>query len=183
MTGSGISTKRSETITMVWEEENQKLGGIYNPTDGKLIRNKFSTCLKNTAIRICHAESVDAIVFPEIVGRVATLDRTSLYWDGTTQDIEKEKGSVDPFSERFSGNTNALSLRVFIVDKNGYLVLRSMAGIEHPYIIVGEGNEKRWKVRQDLLTDTARISRAVAVSLHPFIFYPEYPAKPIFSEE
>ena len=128
-------------------------------------------------------QSVDALVFPEIVMRLATLDKAVIYWDGTVQNIKKADGDVNPFTEIYSGSSYALSLRIFIIDKNNQLILRNIGGIEHPYRSERDGMKGKWELRKDLLMDSEKIKHAIGVSLHPFIPYAKYPENPTFSKE
>ncbi|MGA2109805.1 MAG: hypothetical protein ABSH25_19440, partial [Syntrophorhabdales bacterium] len=105
------------------------------------------------------------------------------FWDGTVQKIDVAKGSEDFFPANWNGESFALSLSILIIDKNNRLVLRNVAGIEHPFEAVGKGTTPKWKKRKDLLTDSARIHHAIAVSLHPLIPFAGYPEKPAFSKE
>jgi hypothetical protein len=93
------------------------------------------------------------------------------------------KGFENPLSTRWSGDSLALSLSILIIDKNNRLVLRNVAGIEHPFVAIREGTTPKVERRKDLLTDAARIHRAIAVALHPLIPFAEYPEKPAFSKE
>ena len=167
----------------MWEEERRRSGGIYNPADGALDEKKFGTTVRNAVVRVCNLCTADAVIFPEIIVRTATLDGVVMYWDGTVQHIEREDGHIDSFSDTFSGNLHVLSLRVLIVNKDGRLILRNIAGIESPYIEAKDGLTAKWVLRMGMLTNTARIKKAVAISLHPFIFNPDYPKNPSFSKE
>ena len=178
---------RSEQTTTaarnVWEEEQKKVGGIYNAADGSLDQNKFDTSLRAAAEKLCRTYSVDAIVFPQIVLRMAALEGTSIQWDGTLQYLESEDGYVDSSRYKFSGHVLAISLEIVIIDKNGRLVLKNVAGMEQLYLVDKSDRPFKWTLRKNMLTDKARIKEAVAVGLHPFIVYPDYPSKPRFSEK
>ncbi len=103
LTGHGITViSQGEAIKTTWEEEKRKAGGIYNSTDGSLQKDKFADSVKATVQRVCADQSVDAVLFHDIIARRATLDRSVLYWDGVQQNIETDKGFADPFTETFS---------------------------------------------------------------------------------
>jgi len=184
LTEHGVRVEPSETTKDMWEEEKRRSGGVYNPADGTLDEKKFGATARNAVVRMCNVCSADAVIFPEIILRTATLDRNLIYWDGTVQYIEKESGGyVDPFTETFSGNSNALSLRIFIIGKDGHLILRNIAGIESLYKAAWDGLNRKWVFRKEMLADSGKIKKAVAISLHPFIFNPDYPRNPSFSKE
>ncbi len=172
-------------ITAVFEEEKRKAGGIYNAQDGTLDRDRLSVVLRNTVKKLCNVYSVDAVVIPEIVARKATLEGNIMHWDGVVRPIEYQDRSELSFNARpfntFNGSSTGLSLMVFIVDRTGRQVLRNVAGIESPHKVAWEGKEIKFVPRKDMLANTASIREAVAISLHPFIVYSEYPSHPNFS--
>jgi hypothetical protein len=173
----------SVEIRAIWEEEKKKIGGIYDSNNGHLLNERLSLCLRNTAVRICKSQAVDAIVFPALIMRKATLNGIVIYWDGTEQIIQSNNGDINPFTDEFSGDAVAFSLEIILIDKDGHLILHNIVGIEHPYQYVKEGLKGKWELRKDMLTDKGNIGRAVAMSFHPFIPCSEYPAKVSFSQE
>lgn len=182
LTEHGVRVEPSETTKEMWEEEKRISGGIYNHSDGTLNKDKFSATVRNAVVKVCNAYSADAVVFPDIILRLATLDGTMMYWDGTVQSIEREDGHVD-FSQTYGGTSNGLSLRIIIVNKDGWPILTNIAGVESLYMVGWDGVVPKWVFRKDMLADTGKIRRAVAISLHPFIFNPDYPRNPAFSKE
>jgi hypothetical protein len=178
-----VAAEPCKAAGTIWNEQKREAGGIYDSYEGRVDTEKLRVAIRSTVSRICAAEEVDAVVFPEIVVRRATLEGTAVVWDGTVQKIDVAKGSEDFFPANWNGESFALSLVILIIDKNNRLVLRNVAGIEHPFEAVREGTAPKWKKRKDLLTDSARIHHAIAVSLHPLIPFSGYPEKPAFSKE
>ncbi len=183
MNDHGVAAESAELVDRVWKEEQEKIGGIYNSRNGRLDNSKFAICLRSTVTKVCDALSVDALVFPGIVQRTATLNGRFIYWDGTSLHIEVENGLADPLRENFSGTSEAISLSILIIDKNDRLLLKNVAGIEHPVKAVLNGPKVGWETRKDLLKDKARIDHAIAVGLYPFIPFSGYPENPSFSKK
>lgn len=179
----GLRVDSGAEIRTIWREEKAKVGGIYDPNDGHLLKDRLTLCLRNATVRICESRAVDAVAFPAIIMRTATLDGISVYWDGTNQIVQTREGAANLNTDSFSGNASALSLEMILVSRDGRPILRNIAGIEHPYRYVKEGPKGTWQLRKDLLTDKDNLSRAVAMSFHPFIPCVDYPAKATFSQE
>jgi len=183
LTDNKIATQPAEKIAAIWKEEIQKAGGIFDPADGKLQPYKFNKCLRNMVTKVCDSQAVDAVVLTAIIRRPAIIENSVVYWDGAEQSIEFGKGDERPFADRVSGDSTALSLRVFIVNKDGRIILKNFAGLEFPYKVVLDKrtrSETKMELRKDLFTDEARIRQAVAISLHPFMLFSEYPKNPAF---
>jgi len=175
----GVTCLTGETVSGVWVEENKRIGGIYNPADGSVAKEKVGPCLKNTVVRVCGTQSVQAVIFPEIVARPAFIYGTTVYWDGAEQRIE----NADLTADFYSGTTMALSLKIRILDRDGRGILKNIAGIEHPFRLRRGPGIREWEPTKGPLSDPAGIERAAAMALHPFIPYPKYPRNPSFSEE
>jgi hypothetical protein len=174
----GMTVKQGDMIAGIWKEEKEKIGGIYSSRDGRVDGKKFTLAMGKTVSRSCEALSIDAVVFPEVVGRMAKLAGVLVYWDGEQQHILNDSSTFT----NFTGSTMALSLSVMIIDKNNRIVLKNVAGIEHPYRYINDGGTPKWELRNDLLVDKAGIDRAIAVSLHPLIPFSGYPEHPSFSK-
>lgn len=180
LAGHGITVKEAGPVTPIWQEEQRKVGGLYNSSNGSFREEAYVTCLKAMVKRVCRDQGVDAVVFAELAMRPATLDGTVVYWDGALENIETEYGYANPSTGDFSGETTALSIKILIVDRNGQMVLRNYAGLVHPYRAVMDRKRHKWEKRPGLSVDPKKLDRAVALSLHPFIPYSEFPENPAF---
>ena len=181
MNDHGIAAEPGKLVGEVWQEEKEKIGGIYSSSDGRIDKKKLTICMRNTISRVCSALPVDAVVFPGIIMRPASLNGSVLYWDGATENIEVEQHVWD--RTNFSGESLAISLEILIIDKNNRLLLRNVAGIEHPLKYVNTDTKVKWERRKDVLTDKAKTGHAIAVGLHPLIPFSGYPQNPSFSKE
>lgn len=183
LAGHGIMVKEAGSVTPIWQEEQRKVGGLYNSANGSFREEAYVKCLKAMVKRVCRDQGGDAVVFAELAMRPATLDGTVVYWDGALENIETEYGYANPSTGDFSGETTALSIKILIVDKDGQMVLRNYAGLVHPYRSVMDRKRHNWEKKPDLTVDPKKLDRAVALSLHPFIPYPEFPENPTFLKD
>jgi hypothetical protein len=180
-----VATKPCEATRAIWTEEKKRVGGIYDSNEGLVDVKKFRAAISETVTRVCMTEEVGGVVFPEIVVRQAELGGNTVSWDGTIERIDMSRGFASVFGNNFTftGGSNALSLSILIIDRNNRVVLRNVAGIEHPFEAVSEDAKLKWKVRKDLLADKDKIHHALAIGFHPLIPCADYPEKPVFSKE
>jgi hypothetical protein len=106
-------------------------------------------------------EPFDALVLPEIVIRPAELNGQLARWDGVLR--------VPPGSAgwRWSGKTNAASLRVQIFAADGERIFEGFGGLDvlfRPVI-----SESRMVPMEDLLANSQNLREGVAVAFHPYL--------------
>jgi hypothetical protein len=182
---ASIAVQPAGNIRAIWQEERQKVGGVFNPDTGALLQDRFITSLQRTVKRVCADMGVDAVIIPELILRKAVLESSYAYWDGTQQRIELGSGSETPITDKISGTAKAVSISVYVVTKDGRIVLKNIAGLEFPYKAVLDKKNKvntTMELCDNPFTDEAAIRRAVALGLHPFIPDPEFPAHPEYLE-
>jgi hypothetical protein len=82
-----IAAEPCEAAGTIWNEQKREVGGIYDSHEGRVDTGKLRVVITRSVSRICATEEVDAVVFPQIVMRPATLEGTVVFWDGTVQRI------------------------------------------------------------------------------------------------
>lgn len=148
---------------LVWREEVDAVGGVYDATTGALRAAKYEQATAAMVRRIATELKGQLLLVPQLVLRTAKLDGGNVEWDGRTFTVPITKS--DRRVTKFSGNIPGLSLQISAFDVGGGLQFGSHGALLFPYRHNME--EVVNEVRPDMFSHRDEIVEGVAIALMP----------------
>ena len=161
-----------EETRSYWTEAFSAAGPLYDVRTGEPNKKAMRAVYTDYLDRLATAGAADAVVEPAVVARVAKLSSKSAFWDGIRMRIP------DTYGGKWTGTADVLSLRITVMGVDGEQVLLNFGGLEFPHEFRSKGGKLDSELRDDLFRDREQVDRAVAIALHPFVPYAEFPSRP-----
>lgn len=148
---------------LVWLDEVNAVGGIYDQTTGVLNTSKYEQATAAMARRIASELKGQFLLVPELVLRDAQLEGSNANWDGRTFSVPIKNSGGRLL--KLSGTLKGLSLQISALDAHGVLQFRSRGALLFPYVHNAEKimNE----VRPDMFTSRDEMVEGIAIALMP----------------
>jgi hypothetical protein len=160
-----VAVLNAENYATLWSEEVAAVGGIYDPTNGRLRPEAYGQAMSGLAQRIA-ADTMCALVLSHsLTLRTAKLSGKTAEWDGQHRRHPTTGGGS--FGMTFSGHTTGLSVELLAISAEGTIAFRSFGGVSLPYRtnLSTEQNE----LRPDLFSSDNEISEGVSLALAPLL--------------
>ena len=150
---------------VIWDQEVEAVGGIYDQSTGKPRTEAYSTALAQLARRVCQELKCSLLIRHRLVGRMATLDKRVARWDGQERMIQLKSTAGSTWE--FSGSQPALSVELLGLTAAGQLAFLTFGGASLPFAadIVGAKSV----LRTDLFRDPTEVLEGVAIALKPVL--------------
>jgi hypothetical protein len=119
LTAAGYRVVPGATTTVAWKAAVDSIGGYYDRSTGKLIREKFLAASTSTIGRLHASHGADALLTPLIGTEVVRTSRGKAQWEGTSQQVDHGGW----------GTVGVLTLHVITTDSAGTVVHCGSGGI------------------------------------------------------
>jgi hypothetical protein len=174
----GFKVASQRTFTQHWNTAERAYGNPVDPTSGKLNSRTFAQIMTSVRDEYAKTGKVDAIVFTDLLevqvsfsGGLKHLAR----WDGVTL-----QGPGNSVSADFDWNMQAsvASLQIAIYDMDLETLFVSRGGLEATDAIDSRSSKGRYIRRRNMLENDNQLEEGVAIALHPFVPYEDWPGTP-----
>jgi hypothetical protein len=118
----------------LWAAERARVGGFYDRYTGRLDLTKITAARARVLATLSERYNASALVIPSIVLRAAPFSQGYARWDGVAQPVTG-RGSVlfnkSIFNNNlaYSGELEAYSLKLQIIDDTGKVLFQGMGGV------------------------------------------------------
>ncbi len=109
----------------------EQSGSIYDPAVGEFMPLKEDRYVESMISQLVTSGDYDGVVFVELVLRRAVFDDGRLIWDDTVQPLVVIGGELK--NHRLLQQTRGLSINLHILDREGDLLYKQIAGISVPF--------------------------------------------------
>jgi len=168
-TALGFQVVAGEDFDALWAAEQTGAGGFYDALTGHLDSAKLSASLTRVLTRLREHHDFDGVIMPAIVPRKAPFSNGFAHWDTVSESVSGGGSSLYNSSIfnpnlAYSGDLDANSLRLRILDDTGEVLYESHGGIE----LTQHVDHGRLMLVSEaaLFTDPARDTLAVDAALH-----------------
>lgn len=164
----GIRSIRASQWRGCWKKQVAKLGGLGNALLGGIDEGKHMTAWIGCAAEMRERFGADAILDFYVKPTMAVVEGDIARWHGAEEDLRSNKDRMSS-GKTLSGEVRAVSLLVKMYDINGNVVFENAGGIELLAELAGEGRQEKLVPKKEILTDDARITRAVEIVFEPLL--------------
>lgn len=131
LTRAGFHVVPQAEYALAWDSVYAASGGFFDPITGELLRDKRVNAIRDVIAKLRESGPADAIFFPAIVVRDASIEKGKAEWDGASVALSGKKGGgLFDKSRSFGGTIPAASLELRAVDADGSEVFLGRGGIE-----------------------------------------------------
>lgn len=161
--GYKVAGMEQSNYEIIWAQEIDAVGGIYDPATGKMKRGEYVQARARLIQRVGDSTQAALVVAPYLVLRKAELSGASAQWDGQQRRVPISNSAGRDY--RSDGTTLALSVR-----------LETFAGSSEPLAITYGGASMVYSVniqaarneaRGDLFANDKELGEGVALALSP----------------
>jgi len=167
MTAAGYRVKALDAAnyTVLWDQEVQAVGGIYDTATGELRTRAYGQALGALAQRIAADTGAALVISHKLLMRPAQLSGTRAVWDGQSRAQPTAKAHGDEV--RFDGKTIGLSVELLGIAGDGSIAFKTYGGTSLPYRAdVWDG---KYQVRTDLFDKDDETAHGVRIALQPVL--------------
>lgn len=177
---AGYTVVENREFRRHWFNATQEYGTLTNPITGEKT-DAYATAMQETmtAVFKTHPE-LDAIIFTDLVETPTTYQLASkrfAEWDGVHRKVKTEGVGRGIYDFNWNETVDAISLAVYVVNRDRQLVFHSVGGIQIAQAIYIQAKSAEFRRRHDLLTDTEEVGEGIRLAFHPLIVMDDYPAK------
>lgn len=175
---AGFELIPASEYARIWEDIMERVGGVVDSVTGERVEERFESARQQLFAQLGELYGPDALLYPEIWIVDAPFAEGTAQWDGTSQAlIGLGTRLIHALGASFSGSESnlptgaveALSLVVFVEDMGGDELYANSGGIEVLERVGGDARDRRRVPDDELLTNHARIRKAVAEALDPLL--------------
>lgn len=163
--GWDVATMSQENYQSVWSEITRSIDGIYSPSTGQLVTEKYQYALRELVESINDGEGFSAALIPRIVLKRAEIKGGIAHWDGVKR---KKITSNLPGAAwtSWSGSTRGLSLEVMAFDSESAWLFTNYGGLVLPFHTTIRDGKPANEIRDKIFDDDLDIESGVGVALH-----------------
>jgi hypothetical protein len=134
-TALGFDVAGGNDFDDLWAGERADTGGFYDRLTGRLELTKLSAARARVLATLRERYNVSAVIMPSIVARQAPCSEAYARWDGARESVTGAGSFI--FNESifnpgigYSGDLDALSLKLRIVDDAGKVLYEGFGGVQ-----------------------------------------------------
>jgi hypothetical protein len=167
LTGAGYKVVALDDANydVIWNQEIQAVGGIYDGKTGALKTQAYAQALAALTRRVAVDTRCAMVLKPALVMRQAHLSGIGADWDGQRRPVPQVRNyGAD---SRYDGSIPAISIELLGLASNGNVAFKTLGGISLPYRADSLG--ARFEVRPDLFADATETASGVHIALMPLL--------------
>ena len=150
---------------VIWTQEIQAVGGIYDSKTGALKTQAYAQALAALTRRVALDTRCAMVLKPALVMRQARLSGIGADWDGQRRPVPQVRNYGA--ESRYDGSIPAISIELLGLASNGNVAFKTLGGISLPYRADSLG--ARFEVRPDLFADATETASGVYIALAPLL--------------
>lgn len=162
---SGVKALRGAAWTRCWSEGVSRYPGLIDPRTGQTDKELRQRLHTDCASALARRSGIDAVVEPRLKLVSAAVTGGHARWHGVEQEL-RAHGRPSLSSGDGDVTVPAISLLVRVYDLKGELVFENAGGLE---LAPRLERRERLEDRDDVLTDEAKVRRAVEIAFEPLL--------------
>ncbi len=163
--GYRVKAMDAANYTVIWNQEVQAAGGIYDAATGERRTDAYAKALSGLAQRIATDTQASLVVSHSLVLRKAQFAGAMAQWDGQSKVQPTSRSAGADY--RFDGTTAAISVELLGIGGTGAIAFKTYGGVALPYRAdTWDGTSH---VRKDLFASDAETAEGVRIALEPLL--------------
>lgn len=163
--GYRVKAIDADNYGVIWNQEVQGAGGIYDAATGELRTDAYARALSGLAQRIATDTQAALVISHSLVLRPAQLSGVKAQWDGQSRVQPTALSAGGDY--RFDGTKVGMSVELLGIAGNGSIAFKTYGGIALPYRAdTWDGSSQ---VRKDLFASAAETAEGVHIALQPLL--------------
>jgi len=150
----------------LWRASAKGVGSLYD-SDDQVSEKRVQSAMTALVASLNDVVVFDAAVFPYLMLRIAELHGQAGVWDGSREKLRVVGRPDDLYLENQGLETQATSLRVLVISRDGRVLLDEIRGLELVYQILMKDGRWRWEQRNDLFEDRGDLRKEIRRVLRP----------------